>query len=72
MNYSNYILGVFTGLAVSGLCLMISTVIKAPETPQKPQTTFEVIATYDGCDIVKMKRSDLYLYEPQYFMRCPK
>jgi hypothetical protein len=70
MKYSSYILGVFTGLAVSVLYSMIHIVIEAPETPQKPQTTFEVIANYDGCDIVKMEKSNFY--EPQYFMRCPK
>ena len=69
MRYHNYILGVFTGLAVSCLySLLPAIVIRAPQPTQKPQSTFEVIDTYKGCDIVKMEGS--HLYEPQYFMRC--
>lgn len=70
MKYHNYIFGVFTGLALGCLYMMISVIIKAPQPSQKPQSTFEVIDTYDGCDILKMERLDLY--EPQYFMKCSK
>jgi hypothetical protein len=50
--------------------MMISDIIKAPQPSQKPQSNFEVIATYDGCDVVKMEGS--HLNESQYFIKCPK
>ena len=73
MKYHNYLIGIVTGFALGCIYMMLPLVINSsrqPQPQQKPQITFGVIATYGGCDIVKMERSDLY--EPEYFMRCPK
>jgi len=73
MRNHNYLIGIVTGFALGCLYMILPNLInsfRAPQPPQKPQSNFEVIATYDGCDIVKMERS--VFYESQYFMRCSK
>ena len=73
MKFPNYALGLFTGFCLAGFYFMLPAMVDGFRTPaeaQKPKTNFEVVANYQGCDIIRWENSMLAEYK--YFMKCPK
>lgn len=73
MRFPNYTLGLFAGFCLAGLCFMLPAIFdgfRKPAEPSKPKTNFEVVANYQGCDIIRWENSMLAEYK--YFMKCPK
>ena len=63
--FYGFVLGAFT-------FILFLHMIKpeAPKQPQKPQSNFEVVDTYKGCDVVRYTNPNLANY--QYFLDCRK
>lgn len=73
MKFPNYALGLVTGFCLGCLYFMLPTIIDGFRTPAGPKPEpqrFEVVANYQGCDIIRWENSMLAEYK--YFMKCPK
>ena len=73
MRYPQYVLGLFTGFCLAGLYFMLPAILdgfRTPAEPPKPKTNFEVVANYQGCDIIRWENSMFAEYK--YFMKCSK
>ena len=73
MKFPNYTFGLFTGFCLGCLYFMVPTIIDSfskPAEPQKPKSNFEVVANYQGCDIIRWENSMFAEYK--YFLHCAK
>ncbi len=71
MNKSDYyriwLLGVVCGSCFVTLFYMISVVMSTKDS-EIPQSNFEVVDTYNGCDIIKWQ--DPHYREYKFFLDC--
>lgn len=64
------ILGFVLGTSSLSLVYMINVALDTqPKEPAKPQSNFEVVDHYKGCDLVRW--SDHQLSEYKYVLHCP-
>ena len=71
MKFPNYTLGLFTGFCLAALYFMLPAIIDGFRNPTEPKPEpqpFEVVAKYDGCDIIRWENSMLAEYK--YFLHC--
>jgi len=61
---------VLFGAALAAFFLSMFYVFTREDEPQKPQSNFEVVDSYKGCDIVRYDNPNLANY--QYFLDCRK
>jgi len=66
----DYYRAVLFGAVVAAFFLSMFYVFKREDEPQKPQSNFEVVDTYKGCDVVRYTNPNLANY--QYFLDCKK
>ena len=64
------LLGVVLGMSSLTLIYMMGVALDTKSQPPKPQSDFEVVDHYKGCDLVRW--SDHQLSEYKYFLMCPK
>ena len=67
--YRAVLFGAVLGMSFLTLFYMVNTALDTKEPP-KPQSNFEVIDKYKGCDLVRW--SDRQLSEYKYLLYCPK
>jgi hypothetical protein len=70
MNNLDYYRAVLFGAVVAAFFLSMFYVFTREDKPQKPQSNFEVVDTYKGCEIVRYTNPNLANY--QYFLDCRK
>ena len=70
MNNFDYYRAVLFGAIVAAFFLSMFYVFTREDEPQKPQSNFEVVDTYKGCDVVRYTNPNLANY--QYFLDCRK
>jgi len=70
MNNLDYYRAVLFGAVVAAFFLSMFYVFTREDKPQKPQSNFEVVDTYKGCDVVRYTNPNLANY--QYFLDCRK
>jgi len=70
MNNLDYYRAVLFGAVVAAFFLSMFYVFTREDEPQKPQSNFEVVDTYRGCDVVRYTNPNLANY--QYFLDCRK
>lgn len=72
MNRVSYYRAVLLGaiLATAFLTFYYTFREDSNSKPQKPQSNFEVVDTYKGCDVVRYDNPNLANY--QYFLDCRK
>jgi hypothetical protein len=70
MNNLDYYRAVLFGAVVAAFFLSMFYVFTREDEPQKPQSNFEVVDTYKGCDVVRYTNPNLANY--QYFLDCGK
>jgi hypothetical protein len=70
MNNLDYYRAVLFGAVVAAFFLSMFYVFTREDKPQKPQSNFEVVDSYKGCDIVRYDNPNLANY--QYFLDCRK
>ena len=76
MNNADYyravLLGAVIGASFLALYYMIFGVLlnTKPSTPPKPESNFEVVDKYKGCDLLRWTDSQLANY--QFVLYCPK
>jgi hypothetical protein len=70
MNNLDYYRAVLFGAVVATFFLSMFYVFTREDEPQKPQSNFEVVDTYKGCDVVRYTNPNLANY--QYFLDCRK
>jgi len=70
MNNLDYYRAVLFGAVVAAFFLSMFYVFTREDEPQKPQSNFEVVDTYKGCDVVRYTNPNLANY--QYFLDCRK
>jgi len=68
MNNLDYYRAVLFGAIVAAVFLSMFYVFTRDDKPQKPQSNFEVVDTYKGCDVVQWTRDNLATYH--YFLHC--
>ena len=61
--------GAVIGMAFLALFYMLDTALHTKEPP-KPQTNFQVVDHYKGCDLLQWSSSQLAEYK--YILYCPK
>jgi len=61
---------VLLGAVVAAFFLSMFYVFTREDKPQKPQSNFEVVDSYKGCDVVRYTNPNLANY--QYFLDCRK
>jgi hypothetical protein len=66
----DYYRAVLFGAAVATFFLSMFYVFTREDEPQKPQSNFEVVDTYKGCDVVRWTQDNLATYH--YFLDCRK
>ena len=66
----DYYRAVLFGAALAAFFLSMFYVFTREDEPQKPQSNFEVVDTYRGCEIVRYTNPNLANY--QYFLDCRK
>lgn len=73
MNKLDYYRAVLLG-AVIGVCFVtvfhLVYFVADTKEPTKPQSNFEVVDTYKGCDVVRWTNHQLAEYK--YFLHCEK
>jgi len=69
-NNLDYYRAVLFGAVVAAFFLSMFYVFTREDEPQKPQSNFEVVDTYKGCDVVRYTNPNLANY--QYFLDCRK
>jgi len=69
-NNLDYYRAVLFGAVVAAFFLSMFYVFTREDEPQKPQSNFEVVDTYRGCEIVRYDNPNLANY--QYFLDCRK
>ena len=69
-NNLDYYRAVLFGAVVAAFFLSMFYVFTREDKPQKPQSNFEVVDTYKGCDVVRYTNPNLANY--QYFLDCRK
>jgi len=70
MNNLDYYRAVLFGAVVAAFFLSMFYVFTREDKPQKPQSNFEVVDSYKGCDVVRYTNPNLANY--QYFLDCRK
>ena len=73
MKFPNYTLGLFTGFCLAALYFMVPSIIdgfRKPAEPKPEPQRFEVVAKYDGCDVVRYDPE--YSARYSYFLDCRK
>jgi len=70
MNNLDYYRAVLFGAVVATFFLSMFYVFTREDEPQKPQSNFEVVDNYKGCEIVRWTQSNLAEYK--YFLDCRK
>jgi hypothetical protein len=71
--YRTILLGIVLGMSSLTLVYMLSVAVdtKDPkEQPITPKSNFEVVNTYQGCDVVRYAPHQAAEYK--YFLHCPK
>ena len=66
----DYYRAVLFGAAITAFFLTGFYAFNKEDKPQKPQSNFEVVDTYKGCDVVRYTNPNLANY--QYFLDCRK
>jgi len=69
-NNLDYYRAVLFGAVVATFFLSMFYVFTREDEPQKPQSNFEVVDSYKGCDVVRYTNPNLANY--QYFLDCRK
>jgi MFS superfamily sulfate permease-like transporter len=64
-----FVNGVIIGVSLSIFSFFVYT-LKPNSQPMTPKSTFEVIDTYKGCDVVQYTNE--YLSHYNYFLDCKK
>jgi len=64
----DYYRAVLFGAAITAFVLTGFYAFNKEDKPQKPQSNFEVVDTYKGCDVVRWTQSNLAEYK--YFLDC--
>jgi hypothetical protein len=67
--YRALVLGAVCGMSFLTLFYMINVALDTKE-PLKPQTNFQVVDHYKGCDLLQWSSSQLAEYK--YILYCPK
>ena len=68
--YRAVLLGVVCGMAFLSLFYMVNVALDTKPQPEKPQSNFEVVDHYKGCDVVRWSDDMMATYK--YFLYCPK
>ena len=63
-----YILGIITGVSFALTFNMLYSVVLQPSKPAPQKSNFEVVANYEGCDIIRWENSMFAEYK--YFLMC--
>ena len=66
--YRAVLLGAVIGMAFLSLFYMVNVALDTKPQPEKPESNFEVVDHYKGCDVVRWTQSQLAEYK--YFLRC--
>lgn len=66
----DYYRAVLFGAAITAFVLTGFYAFNKEDKPQKPQSNFEVVDTYKGCDLVRWSNRGLSDYK--YVLYCPK
>ena len=70
MKNLDYYRAVLLGAVIAAFFLSMFYVFNKEDKPPKPQSNFEVVDTYKGCDLVR--RSNRGLSDYKYVLYCPK
>jgi len=63
--------GAVIGMAFLSLFYMVNVALDTKDqAPPKPESNFEVVDHYIGCDVLRWDDSNLATYK--YFLYCPK
>lgn len=69
----NYIFGIIIGALFALTFNMLYSIVLQPSQPSQPapkKSNFEVVDTYNGCDVVQWNNGNLSNYK--YFLDCKK
>lgn len=65
-----YLFGFITGMSLATLLYLLNVIIEeSPTTETTQQERFEVVDTYNGCDVVKWNGKGKYT-EYKFFLDC--
>ena len=67
--YRALVLGAVCGMAFLSLFYMVNVALDTKPQPEKPQSNFEVVDKYKGCDLLRWTSSQLAEYK--YVLYCP-
>jgi hypothetical protein len=68
--FNEYVIILIGVVAVAALMILGLAASHSNSQPSKPQSNFEVVDHYKGCDLVRWDDNNLATYK--YFLHCPK
>jgi len=68
--YRAWLLGIVCGMSFLSIFYMVNVALDTKELQPQPKSNFEVVDTYNGCDVVRYTPDQSARYT--YFLDCKK
>lgn len=68
--YRAWLLGIVCGMSFLSLFYMVNVALDTKELQPQPKSNFEVVDTYNGCDVIRYTPDHSARYT--YFLDCKK